>query len=161
MLLTHIDKWGPAFWQTLHTITFTYPNYPSVKEQRMYRRTITLIGKTLPCSICRQDYLHYLQKHPPDMTSRYTFSKYMVDLHNDVNKKLNKPTLSYDEVQTIYLPPNSVEYISENPINARNAILHKLLYALIIVIVIACMYCLIKCLVKKSSSSTSTYQKLN
>jgi len=146
MLLTHIDKWGPNFWQTLHTITFTYPNYPSKKHQRVYRQVLQLLGMTLPCQICRVDFLRYMRQHPPNMTSKYTLSKYMVDAHNVVNEKLNKPILSYDIVQSMYLSPNSVPKITSNISNQVYTFVQPILYVVIVAIIVLMIFCIVKCM---------------
>jgi len=38
MYLLHIDKWGPAGWQFLHTVTFTYPSRPDMETKKKIPR---------------------------------------------------------------------------------------------------------------------------
>jgi hypothetical protein len=69
----------------------------------------------IPCSRCRKHYCEYmdsdfgisdLQSH--HLTDRRTISLWLVTLHNSVNQRLGKPTLTYEEVQAMYLPTDAV-----------------------------------------------------
>jgi len=98
--------WGPSMWHTLHTISFNYPVKPSLKEKRNYRQFILNLKHILPCGKCRQNFeknmkdLPILMKH---MQSRSTFSRYVYDLHELINKMLNKESnLTYSDVRERY-----------------------------------------------------------
>jgi hypothetical protein len=43
-----------------------------------------------------------LDEHPPNLKNRETLSTWLVDRHNDINKRLNKPIYPYDFVQKKY-----------------------------------------------------------
>ena len=100
--------WGPPLWTYLHTISFYYPWEPSEKQKKDYYTQIKTLESTLPCSICRDNYKKNIQKKHTKLTravfkNRYTFSKWVYDLHNEVNKHLGKPiTMTYDDVQRRY-----------------------------------------------------------
>lgn len=139
MVLTELDQWGPNFWQTLHTLTFTYPNRPTARDRRIYYHTLRYIGLTLPCPVCRRDYLAYLKKYPPNLESRFTLSRYMVDLHNEVNRKLNKSVVDYDTVLDMYMA--SPAMVDRTPRATRPRYHCYLLYALLVAIgmmIVAC-----------------------
>lgn len=55
------------------------------------------LGRVLPCKKCRPNYEKYISDHPFDLRSRDHLVRWMIDLHNDVNKRLGKPILSYEE----------------------------------------------------------------
>ena len=98
--------WGPGIWHYLHTMSFNYPVSPSVEDKRHYRDFVLELKYVLPCGKCRKNLIKTLKKHPlniSEMKSRETFSKYIYDLHEHVNKMLNKKSgLSYDDVRERY-----------------------------------------------------------
>ncbi len=98
--------WGPSMWHFLHTMSFNYPVKPSDTDKRSYRIFIQRLQYILPCGKCRKNLkknfakLPLLEKH---MDSRHTFSKYIYDLHEVVNKMLHKKSgLSYNDVRNRY-----------------------------------------------------------
>lgn len=103
-MLTRI--WGPSMWHSLHTISFNYPVNPTYCEKINYRKFILSLKHVLPCGKCRDNFRNNLKQLPlkmSNMQSRYTFSKYIYDLHEVINKMLNKKScLSYDDVRNRY-----------------------------------------------------------
>ena len=98
--------WGPALWHTLHTISFNYPVKPTSEEKTFYRNYILSLQNVLPCGACRKNFKTNL-KHLPlkhsDMNSRDSFSRYIYNLHELVNKMLNKKSnLTYCDVRERY-----------------------------------------------------------
>lgn len=98
--------WGPSLWHSLHTISFNYPNHPTKKEKREYKKFVQQLKYVLPCKYCRLNLIEnfkclpLLEKH---MKNRNTFSKYIYDLHELINKMLKKKTnLSYEDVRERY-----------------------------------------------------------
>lgn len=103
-MLTSI--WGPGMWHFLHTMSFNYPVNPTQEEKNNYRNYILSLELVLPCGKCRKNFkknlkdLPLLMKH---MKSRNTFSRYVYDLHEHINKMLNKTSgLSYQDVRERY-----------------------------------------------------------
>ena len=98
--------WGPSFWHSLHTISFNYPVNPSLEQKKQYRDFILSLQNILPCGSCRKN-LKTNFKHLPlkmtNMTSRDTFSRYIYNLHELVNKMLKKKSnLTYCNVRERY-----------------------------------------------------------
>lgn len=98
--------WGPAQWHMLHTISFNYPVKPTLEEKKQYRDYVLLLQNVLPCGACRKN-LKTNFKHLPlkmkDMESRDTFSRYIYNLHELVNKMLKKSSnLTYNDVRERY-----------------------------------------------------------
>jgi hypothetical protein len=98
--------WGPAFWHALHTISFNYPVKPTVEDKKNYRDYVLSLQNVLPCGACRKN-LRMNLKHLPlkmsHMESRDSFSRYIYDLHELVNKMLKKKSnLSYCDVRERY-----------------------------------------------------------
>jgi hypothetical protein len=98
--------WGPAIWHSLHTISFNYPVNPTIEEKNNYRNYVLSLQNVLPCGACRKN-LRMNLKHLPlkmlHMKSRDSFSRYIYDLHELVNKMLKKKSnLSYCDVRERY-----------------------------------------------------------
>lgn len=101
-----VSVWGPPMWHFLHTMSFNYPVKPTPKDKKHYRDFIINLQYTLPCKYCRINLTNNFKKKPLkmcDMASRDTFSRYVYQLHETVNKMLNKKSnLSYCEVRDRY-----------------------------------------------------------
>ena len=98
--------WGPPFWHYLHTMSFNYPVEPTPEDKKHYRDFILNLKYVLPCRFCRQN-IRTNFKHLPltmdKMKNRETFSKYVYDLHELINKMLKKESgLSYSDVRERY-----------------------------------------------------------
>ena len=98
--------WGPAQWHFLHTMSFNYPVNPTPEDKKHYKDYITNLQYVLPCKYCRINLTNNLKKKPLQMchmVSRETFSRYIYELHETINKMLNKKSnLSYCDVRERY-----------------------------------------------------------
>lgn len=95
--------WGPIFWFFLHTMSFNYPVKPDIETKKHYRDFILSLQYILPCKYCRDNLVLNFKKLPltmEKMKDRESFSRYVYDLHELINKMLNKKSnLSYDDVR--------------------------------------------------------------
>lgn len=98
--------WGPSMWHFLHIMSFNYPINPTNEDKQHYKDFILSLRDILPCKYCRINLKNNLMKHPitmEDMKDRENFSKYIYQLHETVNKMLNKKSnLTYEEVRERY-----------------------------------------------------------
>lgn len=98
--------WGPSMWHFLHTMSFNYPVHPTKLHKEKYMQFILNLRYTLPCGKCRHNLSCNLSKHPLKMShmeNRETFSRYVYQLHETVNKMLHKKSnLSYEDVKERY-----------------------------------------------------------
>lgn len=98
--------WGPIMWTYLHTMSFNYPVHPTNEQKQQYRNFIYSLRNVLPCGKCRKNFTKNISAHPLQMRhmkSRESFSRYIYELHEVVNKMLHKNSgLSYDDVQERY-----------------------------------------------------------
>jgi hypothetical protein len=98
--------WGPAMWHYLHTMSFNYPVNPTNENKKHYKDFIYNLRNVLPCKYCRINLTNNLKKKPLlmcHMKSRATFSRYIYELHELVNKMLGKRShLSYCDVRERY-----------------------------------------------------------
>jgi hypothetical protein len=98
--------WGPAIWHSLHTMSFNYPVNPTPEDKKHYRDYIISLQYVLPCKYCRIN-LKKNFRHMPlkmsDMKNRDTFSRYIYNLHELINKMLDKKSgLTYCDVRERY-----------------------------------------------------------
>jgi hypothetical protein len=103
-MLTKI--WGPSLWHYLHVMSFNYPVNPSKEDKDNYRKFLCSLRHVLPCGKCRKNLRKNFKKLPPKrgvFKNRETFSRYIYNLHELINKMLKKKSgLSYDEVRERY-----------------------------------------------------------
>jgi hypothetical protein len=99
-------SWGPAFWHSLHMISFNYPVNPTLQEKKHYRNFFLNLVNILPCKYCRINLKKNYKEFPLTMNcmkTRDTFSRYVYKLHETVNKMLNKKSgLSYCDIRERY-----------------------------------------------------------
>lgn len=98
--------WGPGMWHYLHTMSFNYPIQPTLEEKKHYRDFVLSLQYVLPCKYCRMNLKTNLKQLPLTMEcmkDRNSFSLYIYDLHELVNKMLNKKSnLQFCEVKERY-----------------------------------------------------------
>ena len=98
--------WGPPMWHYLHTMSFNYPVEPTPEDKEHYRDFILNLRYVLPCKYCRMNLKTNLKQLPLTMAvmkNRETFSRYVYDLHELINKMLHKKSnLSYCDVRERY-----------------------------------------------------------
>ena len=100
------STWGPPMWHYLHTMSFNYPVNPTEEDKKHYRDFVLNLQYVLPCKYCRMNLKTNLKQLPLNMSTmknRDTFSRYIYNLHELVNKMLNKKSnLSYCDVRERY-----------------------------------------------------------
>jgi hypothetical protein len=98
--------WGPLAWTFLHTVSFNYPINPTPSDKKHYRDYVLNLQNILPCKYCRINLKNNLNKKPLlmcYMKNRDTFSRYIYELHEVVNKMLNKKSgLTYCDIRERY-----------------------------------------------------------
>jgi len=98
--------WGPSMWHFLHTMSFNYPVDPTKENKKNYKDFILSLQNILPCKYCRINLKNNLKKVPitaENMKNRENFSKYIYQLHETINRMLNKKSnLTYEEVRERY-----------------------------------------------------------
>ena len=98
--------WGPSMWHYLHTMSFNYPVNPTDSDKKHYRDFINNLRYVLPCRYCRDNLKKNLIIMPLTnevMQDRNSFSRYIYNLHEMVNKLLGKKSgLTFCEVRERY-----------------------------------------------------------
>ena len=92
--------WGPKLWFVIHTVALNFPDNPSYEDKRHYEDFFNNLTFMIPCDKCRIHYTDRLRKNPVinHLDNSDKLFRYTIHLHNDVNKSLHKPLLTYDDV---------------------------------------------------------------
>jgi hypothetical protein len=101
-------QWGPAYWRVAHSITWLYPdNNPSPQQKQHIRLFFQLLPDLLPCPLCGNHFRETTASvHPLTeevLGGRKTLTQWLIDVHNEVNRRLDKPTVTYAEAEAYYL----------------------------------------------------------
>ena len=98
--------WGPLQWTFLHIMSFNYPVNPTNEDNINYKNYILNLQYVLPCKHCRINLKTNLKQMPITsavMKNRDSFSRYVYELHELVNKMLQKKSgLSYCDIRERY-----------------------------------------------------------
>ena len=103
--------WGSRYWFVLHTITFTYPQYPNDTCKRKYYDLIQNLPLFLPHEEISKEFSYLLNLYPvkPYLDSKSAFVRWMHFIHNQINKKIGKEEFSYNEfinkMNKVFQPP--------------------------------------------------------
>jgi hypothetical protein len=102
-LLTSI--WGSDTWNSLHCITFGYPECPTEEDKQHYKTYFETLKYVLPCCTCRKHLTEHTGKgskfeiNNQIFESRATLTKWLYDLHNYVDKTLDmKYDITYEDL---------------------------------------------------------------
>jgi hypothetical protein len=112
--------WGNHAWKFMHYVTLGYPENPTEEHKNNYKNFFISLKYVLPCSICAKHYEENLQKLPLTdeiLSSKNKLIKWCIDLHNIVNKMLNKNILSYEYAYNLLLNNNNISNYDNSEIN--------------------------------------------
>ena len=107
-----IESWGPKIWSILHITSFSYPSEPTVHDKHIMYNFYHSLKHLLPCPRCKTHFAESLQYHMNDvecetLQSRRNLSYYVVELHNEVNKRNGKEEWSYERAEGHYCADRS------------------------------------------------------
>ena len=96
--------WGKHAWIFLHSVSMNYPDNPSNQDRKNYKDFFENLRFILPCEVCKKHYAQHIQRNPiePSLHSKRKLVEWVIDVHNQVNISLNKPTMTYDQVINLY-----------------------------------------------------------
>ena len=109
------SHWGPHSWYFLHFVSFHYPLKPSNQDKQNYFNFFNSLKHVLPCNKCKEHYKENSIELKNNLNSKDDLVKWLIDLHNEVNKKNNKKIWSYSDVynkyQNLYNNSNTINNI--------------------------------------------------
>ena len=144
-----IDVWGPSGWNFLHAMSFAYSVSPSLSERMRMFAFLHSFAQILPCMRCRVHFIKLLNTHLPNVSSehienRESLVRFLVDAHNMVNIRLNKKTMDFEAVMTLYGNPNMKTQIPKlNPIYRTSKTTITLSLSLVVLLI--CIVVVLKC----------------
>ena len=105
-----IESWGPKAWGFLHAASFAYSDTPSPAERRAGRDFLRSLAIVPPCATCRRHFAEECARALADgersrvLDDRASLTRWLVDVHNDVNARTGKRIVGYGEVCQVYQP---------------------------------------------------------
>lgn len=101
--LADIRTWGPNCWQFLNAIAYAYPANPTPTQKQEMQRFLGALAFILPCPMCREHLKRYISDTltPDVFAGQLSLMKWINDVHNDVNRRTNKPQVSFSEMMLL------------------------------------------------------------
>ncbi|EPY25671.1 hypothetical protein STCU_06572 [Strigomonas culicis] len=85
---------GNSGWDILHSSAAVYPNHPNPEQQEAMRGFLHGMSYVYACNWCAYHMRLYMREHPPDVRDKRHVSRYVCELHNEVNARLGKEQVS-------------------------------------------------------------------
>lgn len=89
-----VEVLGRSTWTFLHTMAGQYPIKANEQEQTEMKSFLNVFSKIYPCWWCAEDLQNWMSTkgNEPKVGGRDELGNWLCDAHNEVNKKLSKPT---------------------------------------------------------------------
>ena len=127
----HMTKtnWGNSVWFLFHTLAEKIIEKKFIEQKNNLLELITIICGNLPCPDCSSHAIIEInQINVNNIKSKEDFKLLLFEFHNRVNKKLNKPPFTMDELNKKYSTANLVAIINNfNIVYNQNTYNEKLL----------------------------------
>lgn len=108
------ETWGPPAWAFMHCVTLSYPITPTKEDKEYMKNFFNSLPGILPCYKCRMNFNNHLSTLPLTdnvLSSKETLVKWLIDVHNAVNKTNGKKIMSYEEaINCCYLNRKTNNY---------------------------------------------------
>ena len=159
------NLWGPGAWVFLHSVTFNYPEYPTKKDKDQYRAFFHSLKGILPCPTCQEHYREGIEETMPiddNLKDRDSLTRWLVEFHNSVNKRLGKPQMPYHAVQAKYenmrgkhcqivIPPSPSSQCKDDDKSNQRGDKSWLLWIICILLIMLILLCAVNFYCKKRS----------
>ena len=110
--------WGPHAWFFLNSVALAYPENPNEEQKIQYYNFFKSLSYVLPCKVCRENYKNHFFKNKlkNNLNNKKQINKWLVDIHNSVNKIHKKKQFTYSEFIKLYenMYKNSYKYDSSD-----------------------------------------------
>lgn len=131
--------WGRDMWNSMYFIAFSYPDNPTQQDKINYRNYFEALSKVLPCETCRYHYSKLLNTYLLTdlvLESRENLIKWLLNVNNDVNRRVNKPDITYDKIMKRY---NNIFHKKKSQSNV--VIINIILLIVLIILLLTYMLC--------------------
>jgi hypothetical protein len=125
------QMWGNACWYLFHTLAEKLkPDCDSEVQTILFH--FKQLCFNLPCMECSKHATEILQRVKLDnVKTRNNIKQMLLEFHNMVNKKINKPIFSMDECDKLYAKANTVNVVNHfiavmksNQISTERTMMH-------------------------------------
>ncbi|KAI2636049.1 ERV/ALR sulfhydryl oxidase domain-containing protein [Xylaria nigripes] len=93
---------GRASWKLFHTMMARFPEKPTEEDSLALKTYIQLFARLYPCGDCASHFQKLIKKFPPQIGSRNAAVGWACHVHNQVNKRLEKPAFPCDKIGDFY-----------------------------------------------------------
>jgi hypothetical protein len=139
--MTNLDPkvWGPHYWFFLHTIAISYPHHPNAVTKKKYYEFVQNIPLFIPVESMAGEFSKLLDQYPvqPYLDNKESFIRWLWFIHNQINKKLEKPQISLNDFYVKY-------YEEYKPTNEKMLeyykVREKVIYSGVIITIIGSIY---------------------
>ena len=103
--------WGRQGWHFLHAVTLSYPERPTLNQQKRMANFFNELQYVLPCRVCQKNFQNHMKQIPIQsfLQSRKELVKWLHTIHNLTNTMLGKPqyplekNYTKEEILSMYL----------------------------------------------------------
>jgi hypothetical protein len=101
---TSPDVFGSAMWFTLHNGVLSYPQNPTEFVREGMKQLLTNLPLLVPCLNCKEHFYTFIKTSNlmDAVSSREKLFKFIVDIHNYVNRRYGKRVYTLDEAKRFY-----------------------------------------------------------
>lgn len=77
--------WGPPAWRFLDMVVMSYPDVADLNDQVSMSAFVESLVYALPCALCRNNTMSFIQSHPPMayMSGRLSLQRWFLLLKNN------------------------------------------------------------------------------
>lgn len=101
MTTVYLDPkiWGPHYWFFLHTVAMTYPHHPNTVTKKKFYEFIQNLPLFIPVEEISGEFSKLIDQYPvtPYLDNRDSLVRWMHFIHNKINQKLEKPTITLND----------------------------------------------------------------
>jgi hypothetical protein len=91
------SDWGPLYWRHLDLRAIAWPDNPDVRTTIAEHEYLRTFLGNLPCADCGTHAVNYYDHHMPNLGLGSSYQVWLIDFHNDVNRRLGKPMFTIEE----------------------------------------------------------------
>lgn len=85
------EELGRATWTLLHTLAAQFPDKPTKQQKRDVKELMAILSRLYPCKECGEHFKEIIKANPVQVDSGAELAQWMCQVHNIVNRSLDKP----------------------------------------------------------------------
>jgi len=133
------EIWGPHYWFFLHTVAMIYPKNPNAIVKKKYYSLFQNLPLFIPNSEISNSFNDMLNLYPVNnyLNSKNSLLKWIHFIHNKINVKLNKKSITYLEFIDNY---NNIYVKKEDGMIEKMKNNKKFIVSLIFIVILFTIY---------------------